>query len=53
MGWRRIDGIDHVQLAMPAGGEGAAEVPLSGIERVHLADPFGNRIELLELQPAD
>jgi catechol 2,3-dioxygenase-like lactoylglutathione lyase family enzyme len=126
MGWRRIVGIDHVQLAMPAGGEGAArafyrdvlgfeevpkpppfqgrggvwfrsgpvelhlgvqadfrpalkahpafrvegltsfivrctaagypivrEVPLYGIERVHLVDPFGNRIELLELQPAD
>jgi catechol 2,3-dioxygenase-like lactoylglutathione lyase family enzyme len=64
----RIVAIDHVQLAMPAGGEAAArafyegvlgldEVPKpaalagrggAGVERVHVTDPFGNRIELLE-----
>jgi hypothetical protein len=33
--------LDHVQLAMPAG-------PLEGFDRVYVADPFGNRIELLE-----
>lgn len=62
--------IDHVQLAMPAGGEAKArafyasllgleevakpaalarDAPLPGQNRVHVADPFGNRIELIEL----
>ena len=92
----RVTGIDHVQLAMPAGHEdvarefysrtlGIAEVPkppdmakrggawfengavkihlgveadfrparkaadgAPGVRRVHVADPFGNRIELIE-----
>ena len=73
----RITGIDHVQLAMPAGQEdvarefyantlGIPEVPkppelakrggawfvpadgVSGWYRVHVFDPFGNRIELME-----
>jgi catechol 2,3-dioxygenase-like lactoylglutathione lyase family enzyme len=121
----RIVGVDHVQLAMPAGGEDAARrfygevlglaevpkppalagrggawfesgdvrlhlgveadfrparkahpalrvegltalivrcvdagypveraVPLPGVERVHVADPFGNRIEFLEVRDA-
>jgi catechol 2,3-dioxygenase-like lactoylglutathione lyase family enzyme len=121
----RIIGVDHVQLAMPAGGEDAARrfygdvlgfeevakpsalagrggawfrsggvqlhlgveadfrparkahpafrvegltalivrcvdagypveraVPLPGLERVHVADPFGNRIELIEVRNA-
>ena len=95
----RITAIDHVQLAMPAGGEsdarafyqgvlGIPEVskpshlgsrkahpallvedlatlkiaveaagftlrndqPLEGYDRVYVDDPFGNRIELLEVQ---
>ncbi|MST32640.1 hypothetical protein GHK86_07890 [Acidimicrobiaceae bacterium USS-CC1] len=56
--------IDHVQLAMPAGGEDRARAfytglraagvavgedePLPGYRRVYVDDPFGNRIELLE-----
>jgi hypothetical protein len=28
------------------------DVPLPGIERVQVADPFGNRIELIELADA-
>jgi catechol 2,3-dioxygenase-like lactoylglutathione lyase family enzyme len=121
----RIIGVDHVQLAMPAGGEAAARrfygevlglaeipkpaalagrggawfesgdvrlhlgveadfrparkahpalrvegltalivrcvdagypveraVPLPGVERVHVADPFGNRIEFIEVRDA-
>jgi hypothetical protein len=70
----RITGIDHVQLAMPAGQEeiarefytrtlGIPEVPkppelakrggawFEGYTRVHVSDPFGNRIELLQAQP--
>ncbi len=56
----RIVAIDHVQLAMPAGGEVVAlredagyrvehDVPLPGVVRAHVADPFGNRIELVEM----
>jgi hypothetical protein len=26
------------------------DVPLDGMERVHIEDPFGNRLELLERQ---
>lgn len=75
-----IVGVDHVQLAMPAGGEDLARrfygdvlgledvpkptalivrcveaghpveqaIPLPGVDRVYVADPFGNRIELME-----
>lgn len=40
--------IDHVQLAMPVGGEADAhQVP--GRRRGFVYDPFGNRIELVEL----
>ena len=51
-----IISIEHVQLAMPPGGEPLAREfyanPL-GIPqvRVYVADPFGNRIELLEARP--
>jgi hypothetical protein len=42
-----------VQLAIPAGGiEPAREVDddeIPGTVRCHLADPFGNRIELVEV----
>jgi hypothetical protein len=56
-----ILGIDHVQLAMPAGHGLRAlverlrdaqvdvvEAPMEGYFRVYVADPFGNRIELME-----
>jgi catechol 2,3-dioxygenase-like lactoylglutathione lyase family enzyme len=28
------------------------DVPLPGLERVHVADPFGNRLEFIEVHPA-
>jgi hypothetical protein len=58
-----ILGIDHVQLAMPAGREDEAralverlrearvdvvEAPTEGYFRVYVGDPFGSRIELME-----
>jgi hypothetical protein len=39
----RIVRLDHVQLAMPAGGEGLARAFY-----IYVDDPFGNRLELLE-----
>lgn len=33
-------GFDHVQLAMPVGGE-------PGVRRFHTDDPFGNRLEFV------
>ena len=56
----RVTRIEHVQLAMPAGGEDLArnfyagilglkeDEPLEGYHRIYVDDPFGNRIELLE-----
>lgn len=85
----RITGIDHVQLAMPAGQEEIAREPtfdrrarripalivhdlaalvatlrskgheivpsdgVPGCFRVHVSDPFGNRIELMEPRQPD
>jgi hypothetical protein len=44
-----IVGVDHVQLAMPAGREAKARrFYARGYDRVYVDDPFGNRIELLE-----
>jgi hypothetical protein len=37
-----IIGVDHVQLAMPAGE------PLEGFNRAYVSDPFGNRLQLME-----
>lgn len=45
-----VVGLDHVQLAMPEGGEPLAREfygGLLGVERCNVADPFGNRIELV------
>jgi hypothetical protein len=39
----QILGIDHVQLAMPAGDKA-----LPGFDRVYVSGPFGNRLELME-----
>ena len=47
-------GIDHVQLAIPVGGEVEARafyVGLLGLREVPKDDPFGNRIELIEANP--
>ncbi len=40
-----LQAIDHVQVAIPAGGEDKA---LPGHERVFIFDPFGNRLEFLK-----
>ena len=54
--------LDHVQLAMPAGGESDARAFYAGLlglqdagaavtedgDSVYVDDPFGNRMELLE-----
>ena len=36
-----VTGLDHVQVARPAGSEDA----LRGLRRFHTQDPVGNRIE--------
>ena len=41
-------GIDHLQLAMPAGEEVVEGEPLNGDSHVYVDDPFSNRLELLE-----
>ena len=49
-------GIDHVQLAIPLGAEEVARAFWTGLlgfaelpKRCHVFDPFGNRIELVEV----
>jgi len=44
-----------VERLRAAGVPVTADVPLSGMERVHVSDPFGNRLELVErrLDPAE
>ncbi len=44
----RIVGLDHVQLAMPAGGAVTPDTTLPNVRRFFVADPFGNRIEILQ-----
>ena len=46
----RIAGIDHIQLAIPAGGEDRVrgDEPFDGRRRMYVDDPFGNRIELID-----
>ena len=41
-------GFDHVQVAMPKGEE-----PRPDVQRAFVADPFGNRIELINAESAD
>jgi len=54
-----ILGLDHVQLAIPVGGEtqareffaellGTNDKPIEGYDRIFTQDPFGNRIEIME-----
>lgn len=44
------DGLDTLATRLAAAGcsVNADEPPLPGYRRVHVADPFGNRIELME-----
>lgn len=45
-----VEGLDElVQRLKAAGHSLTADVSLEGYRRLHTADPFGNRIELLEL----
>ncbi len=44
----KVIGLDHVQLAMPAGREVVEGEPLEGYDHVYVDDPFGNRLELME-----
>jgi catechol 2,3-dioxygenase-like lactoylglutathione lyase family enzyme len=37
-----------INMLRDAGVAVTADVPIDGQERVHIADPFGNRIELIE-----
>jgi len=44
--------LHHVQRAMPPGGEPQARAfqgALPGMDRLYLDDPFGNRLDLLEI----
>jgi catechol 2,3-dioxygenase-like lactoylglutathione lyase family enzyme len=44
-----VDGLDELERrCIAAGGEVSRDVPLEGFRRLHIFDPFGNRIELLE-----
>jgi catechol 2,3-dioxygenase-like lactoylglutathione lyase family enzyme len=47
----RVEGLTTVIVrCVKAGHPVERDVPLPGRERIHVADPFGNRLELLELQ---
>lgn len=49
----RVEGLTALIVrCVNAGHPVERDVPLPGLERVHVADPFGNRIELLELRDA-
>ncbi|GAB4129202.1 MAG: VOC family protein [Roseiflexaceae bacterium] len=44
-----VDTLDHlVERCQQAGYTTSSDVPLAGYRRMHVFDPFGNRIELLE-----
>jgi catechol 2,3-dioxygenase-like lactoylglutathione lyase family enzyme len=44
------DLAELVRRCQQAGYAVTSDVPLAGYERVHIADPFGNRLEFLEPQ---
>jgi catechol 2,3-dioxygenase-like lactoylglutathione lyase family enzyme len=52
-GFLVVNLADMVRTCEAAGFPTKADEPLEGVVRVHLADPFGNRIELLERTIAD
>jgi catechol 2,3-dioxygenase-like lactoylglutathione lyase family enzyme len=48
-----VDGLKELQSALVKAGHPVAhDVPLEGYDRVFVDDPFGNRIELLEIRTA-
>lgn len=47
----RVEGLTALIVrCVDAGYPVERDVPLPGLERVHVADPFGNRIELIEVR---
>ena len=44
----KLESFHRVQLAMSPGGE-----PVAGRTRVSIADPFGNRLEIMESWAGD
>ena len=47
-----VDDLDAIRDRLTAAGiETADDVQLEGHRRLHTADPFGNRLELLEPEP--
>jgi catechol 2,3-dioxygenase-like lactoylglutathione lyase family enzyme len=49
----RVEGLTaFIVRCVNAGYPVERDVPLPGLDRVHVADPFGNRIELIELRDA-
>lgn len=46
----RVEGLTAlIARCVDAGYHVERDVPLPGVDRVHVADPFGNRIELIEV----
>jgi catechol 2,3-dioxygenase-like lactoylglutathione lyase family enzyme len=44
-----VNGLDELERRCVAAGlEVSRDVPLDGLRRLHIFDPFGNRIELME-----
>lgn len=44
-----VDDVKRLEMAAAqAGYRTAADAPLEGYERIHVYDPFGNRIELMQ-----
>jgi catechol 2,3-dioxygenase-like lactoylglutathione lyase family enzyme len=49
----RVEGLTALIVrCVDAGYPVERDVPLPGLDRVHVADPFGNRIELIERRDA-
>ena len=47
-----VSGLAPLLIGLGAAGVPVrADVPIDGVERVHIEDPFGNRIELIERMP--
>jgi catechol 2,3-dioxygenase-like lactoylglutathione lyase family enzyme len=47
-----VDGLrDLITKIEQAGYKVTEDQPIAGCDRKHIEDPFGNRIELIELQP--
>ena len=50
----RVEGLTALIVrCVDAGYPVERDVPLPGLERVHVADPFGNRIELIQVGDAN